>query len=148
MPQQPASSPEHGYCQVEHQANIIRISVAEGINKELILRYQQEIARELTALGGGHWGVHLVINGDVLMTPEATERLILETSRHVALGRCGTAIELVNGRATSLIQRFWGQLYQQAGIPCCFVSNRQEAEVWLKQQIAAADSRRTGCSPE
>lgn len=108
MPQQPASSPEHGYCQVERQANIIRISVAEGINKELILRYQQEIARELTALGGGHWGVHLVINGDVLMTPEATERLILETSRHVALGRCGTAIELVNGRATSLIQRFWG----------------------------------------
>ena len=148
MPQQPAFSPEHGYCQVEHQANIIRISVAEGINKELILRYQQEIARELTALGGGHWGVHLVINGDVLMTPAATDRLIEESKHHKDLGRCGTAIELVNGRATSLIQRFWGQLYQQAGIPYCFVSNRQEAEVWLKQQIAAADSLRTGCSPE
>lgn len=148
MSQPPSSAPEHGYCLVERQENILRISVAEGINKELILRYQQEIARELTALGGGHWGVHLVINGDVLMTPKATERLLLETRSHIALGRCGTAIELVKCQATSIIRSFWGHIYQQANIPYCFVNNRQEAVAWLKQQIAAADSRRTGCSPE
>lgn len=139
---------EHGYYQVERTENIIRISVAEGINQELIQLYQQEIARELVALNGSLWGVHLVINGDVLMTPKATERLLLETRSHIALGRCGTAIELVNGRATSLIRAFWSQLYQQAGIPCCFVHNRQEAVAWLKQQIAEAGSRRAGSTPE
>ena len=148
MSQPPSSALEHGYFVMAREGKIVRISVAEGINKELIQHYQQDIARELARLAGSHWGVHLVINGDVLMTPAATDRLIEESKHHKDLGRCGTAIELVNGRATSLIQRFWGQLYQQAGIPYCFVSNRQEAEVWLKQQIAAADSLRTGCSPE
>lgn len=139
---------EHGYYQVERTENIIRISVAEGINQELIQRYQQEIARELVELNGSLWGVHLVINGDVLMTPEATARLIAETSRHLALGRCGTAIELVNGQAISMVRSFWSRIYQEAGIPYCFVNNRQEAVDWLQRQIAAAQSRRAGGTPE
>ena len=139
---------EHGYYRVERTDNIIRIWVAEGINQELIQRYQQEIARELVTLKGSVWGVHLVINGDVLMTPAATARLIKETSHHLALGRCGTAIELVDGQATSMMRNFWSRIYQEAGVPYCFVNNRQEAVDWLQRQIAAAGSRRAGGTPE
>ena len=103
--------------------------------------------------GAGHtqWftlGGHLVINGDVLMTPDATARLIQETSRHLALGRCGTAIELVNSQAISILRSFWSRIYQEADVPYCFVNNRQEAVDWLQQQIAAAQSGRAGGTPE
>lgn len=148
MSLRPPSNTEHGHCLVERTENIIRISVAEGINQELVKRYQQEMARELAVLNGSLWGVHLVINGDVLMTPEATERLIQETSRHLALGRCGTAIELVNSQAISILRSFWSRIYQEADVPYCFVNNRQEAVDWLQQQIAAAQSRRAGGAPE
>lgn len=141
MAQPPCSALEHGYFVMAREGKIVRISVAEGINKELIQHYQQDIARELARLAGSHWGVHLVLNGDVLMTPAATDRLIQESKQHKDLGRCGTAIELVNCQATRLIQRFWGNLYQQAGVPYCFVNNQQEAKAWLQQQIAIADSR-------
>jgi len=82
------------------------------------------------------------------MTPEATERLIQETSRHLALGRCGTAIELIDVQATSMVRSFWSRIYQEAGVPYCFVNNRQEAVDWLQQQIAAAQSGRAGGAPE
>ena len=141
MAQPPSSALEHGYFVMAREGKIVRISVAEGINKELIQHYQQDIARELARLAGSHWGVHLVLNGDVLMTPAANDRLIQESKHHKDLGRCGTAIELVNCQATRLIQRFWGNLYQQAGVPYCFVNNQQEAKAWLQQQIAIADSR-------
>ena len=139
---------EHGFYRVERQENIIRMWVADGINQELIQHYQQDIARELAELNASLWGVHLVVNGDVLMTPEATARLIAETSCHIALGRCGTAIELINGQATSMVRSFWSRIYQQAVIPYCFVNTRQEAVDWLQQQIAAAQSRRAGGTPE
>ena len=141
MAQPPSSALEHGYFVMAREGKIVRISVAEGINKELIQHYQQDIARELARLAGSHWGVHLVLNGDVLMTPAATDRLIQESKHHKDLGRCGTAIELVNCQPTRLIQRFWGNLYQQAGVSYCFVNNQQEAKAWLQQQIAIADSR-------
>ena len=86
MAQPPSSALEHGYFVMAREGKIVRISVAEGINKELIQHYQQDIARELARLAGSHWGVHLVLNGDVLMTPAATDRLIQESKQHKDLG--------------------------------------------------------------
>ena len=57
MSLRPPSNTEHGHCLVERTENIIRISVAEGINQELVKRYQQEMARELAILNGSLWGV-------------------------------------------------------------------------------------------
>jgi hypothetical protein len=133
---------QHGYYQIERLGTLLRLTIAEGINRELVLQYQTDVAEHVEALRGQLWGVHLIIAGDVLMTPEAAEALIGITRSHQPLGRCGTAIELRNTSVSGLLKAFWGNIYQASGIPYAFFESSAEAELWLHEQIAIAQANR------
>ena len=129
---------QHGFYQIERLGKILRLTIAEGINRELVLQYQTDVALHVEALRGQLWGVHLILDGDVLMTPEAVEALIVITRSHKQLGRCGTAIELHHAHVNGLLKTFWGNIYQASGFPYTFCTNATEAELWLNQQILCA----------
>lgn len=131
---------QHGYYQIERQGSLLRLTIAEGINRELVLQYQTDMDRHVESLRGQPWGVHLIIDGNVLMTPEATETLIAITRSHQPLGRCGTAIELHHASVNAMLKAFWGNIYLASGIPYAFFENSAEAELWLQQQIANAQN--------
>ncbi len=137
----PDNQLQHGYYQIERLGTLLRLSIAEGINRELVLQYQTDVARHVEALRGQRWGVHLIVNGNVLMTPEAAEALIGITRSHKPLGRCGTAIELRHASVCGLLKAFWGNIYQASGIPYAFFESSAEAEEWLQQQIASEQHR-------
>ena len=137
----PDNQLQHGYYQIERLDTLLRLTIAEGINRELVLQYQKDVARHVEALRGQHWGVHLIIDGNVLMTPEAAEALIEITRSHQPLGRCGTATQLRHGSVSGLLKAFWGNIYQASGIPYAFFENRADAEQWLQQQIVSEQGR-------
>ena len=132
---------QHGYYQIERLGTLLRLTIAEGINRELVLQYQTDVARHVEALRGQRWGVHLIVNGNVLMTPEAAEALIGITRSHKPLGRCGTAIELRHASVSGLLKAFWGNIYLASGIPYAFFESSAEAKEWLQQQIASEQHR-------
>ena len=137
----PDNQLQHGYYQIERLGTLLRLTIAEGINRELVLQYQTDVARHVETLRGQRWGVHLIVDGNVLMTPEAAEALIAITRSHQQLGRCGTAIELRHGSVSGLLKAFWGNIYQASGIPYAFFENSADAEQWLQQQIISEQSR-------
>lgn len=137
----PENQLQHGYYQIERLGTLLRLTIAEGINRELVLQYQTDVARHVEALRGQRWGVHLVIDGNVLMTPEAAEALVAITRSHQPLGRCGTAIQLRHGSVSGLLKAFWGNIYLASGIPYAFFENRADAEQWLQQQIGSAQDQ-------
>lgn len=132
---------QHGFYQIERLGTLLRLTIAEDINRELVLQYQADVARHVDALHGQRWGVHLIIDGNVLMTPEAAEALVAITRSHQPLGRCGTAIELRHDSVSGLLKAFWGNIYQASGIPYAFFENRADAELWLQQQIGSAQDQ-------
>ncbi len=134
----PLTSAQHGYYRVEMRPPMLIVTIAEGINRELVEQYQDEVAQLIPQLAGAPWGVYLRIEGDVLMTPEATAALIATTRQHVALGRCATAIRLIHPGASALLHSFWSNIYLSSGIRCHFCASDNEAEHWLSTQISHA----------
>jgi hypothetical protein len=141
-PLMPANQLQHGVYQIERLGPLLRVSIAEGLNRELILQYQHDMASSIEELNNQWWGLHLVIHGDVVMTPEASVALIEVTRSHRAMGRCGTAIQLVNSNAVGLMKAIWSHIYQESLIPYTFCDSAAEAELWLHEQIALAQANR------
>ena len=40
---------QHGFYQIERLGNILRLTIAEGINRELVLQYQTDVALHVEA---------------------------------------------------------------------------------------------------
>ncbi|MCD8548015.1 MAG: hypothetical protein LRY38_06235 [Aeromonadaceae bacterium] len=137
---------QHGFYAIECHGDYLRIFVAQSSNEELVMEYQREVKQAISRLSARHWGVHLVVIGDALMTQGATERLIAATRAQVSLGRCCTAIELRNPRARALQTNFWQGIYRQAGLHCTVVADEAAAVLWIREQIRLADQADGGLS--
>ena len=142
LPEIPPYHRQHGFYQIERLDPLLRLTIAEGMNKELIAQYQADMARHIEQLSNQLWGLHLIIHGDVLMPPDAYEALIEVTRNHKRLGRCATAVKLINPSAVGMLKAFWSHIYQSAEIPYLFCDNDAEAEEWLYSQITREQQRR------
>lgn len=133
----------HGSYHLERREHWLRNTIAEGINLELVLKYRQEMEEAIAGLvsTGQPWGMHLIVEGDALLTPDATEILIQVVRKRFTLGCCGTAVQLKHPHASSLIKFYWGNLYQAAEMPHCFCNSEEDAEAWLTAQIAKAQAK-------
>lgn len=130
----------HGYYSIELREHWLRNTVAEGVNLELVLQYRKEADAAITHLLGQPWGVHLIVEGDALLTPEATDMLIQVVKTRATLGCCAAAVQLKHSHASSLLKFYWGHLYESAGLPHCFCNSEEEAEAWLTAQITKAQA--------
>ncbi|GAA4502019.1 hypothetical protein [Pseudaeromonas paramecii] len=137
---------QHGFYSIECHGDFLRICVAESTNEELVLAYQREVKQAIGQLTSRHWGVHLIVLGDAMMTQDAAERLITATRAQVPLGRCCTAIELRQPTARALQTHFWEGIYRQAGLHCAVLANETAALEWIRQQIRQADQADDGFS--
>jgi len=135
---------QHGFYAIECHGDYLRICVAESTNEELVMAYQREVKQAIGRLTSHHWGVHLIVMGDALMTQDAAERLITATRAQVAQGRCCTAIELRNPTARALQTNFWESIYRQAGLKCAVLANEAAAVDWIREQIRQADQADEG----
>lgn len=135
---------QHGHYTIEAHGDFLRICVTESNNEELVMAYQQEVKQAISRLTSRHWGVHLVVIGDALMTQNAAERLITVARAQVPMGRCCTAIELRNPTARALQKNFWESIYRQAGLMCTVATSEEAALTWIRQQIGLADQTDAG----
>lgn len=130
---------QHGFYQIEVRHRWMRITVAEGINIELVTKYQGESMAAINQLQGQPWGIHLLIQGDALMTPDATEKLKALIRTRSALGFCGAALQLVDVNAVSIVRAYWGDIYAESGMPYVFCQSEDEAQQWLWQRLESCD---------
>ena len=59
LPEIPAYQRQHGFYQIERLDPLLRLTIAEGMNKELIAQYQADMARHIEQLSNQLWGLHL-----------------------------------------------------------------------------------------
>ncbi len=137
---------QHGFYAIECHGDFLRIFVAESNNEELVMAYQQEVQQAIAKLSCRHWGVHLVVMGEALMTQDATERLIRAARAQMAQGRCCTAIELRNPKARALQKNYWETIYRQAGLKCAVLPDEAAALAWIREQSRLADQVADGLS--
>jgi hypothetical protein len=125
----------HGFYHIELRERWIRVTVAEGVNLELVKKYQSEAQAAMESFQGAQWGMHLLVVGDALLTPDATQKLQAMICSRARMGCCAVAIQLIEAQAPSLVRAYWGELYRHSGMPYCFCDDEQQAEQWLATEL-------------
>ena len=126
----------HGFYQIESKPRWIRVTIAEGINLALVKKYQPEMQAAIGRFQGRRWGMHLLVLGDGLLTPDATVTLRHVIMTRAQIGCCAVAIQIVEATAPSLIQAYWNELYSHSGMPYTFCLDETQAEQWLDEHLA------------
>ncbi len=125
----------HGFYHIELRARWIRVTVAEGVNLDLVKKYQPEAQAAMERFQGTQWGMHLLVEGDALLTPDATEKLQAMICSRARMGCSAVAIQIIGAQAPSLVKAYWNELYRHSGMPYCFCDDEQQAEQWLAAQL-------------
>ena len=125
----------HGFYHIERRERWLRVCVAEGVNLELVKKYQPEAQAAMESFQGEAWGIHLIVQGDALLTPDATEKLQAIICSRARMGCCAVAIQIIEAQAPSLIRAYWGELYRHSGMPYCFCDDEGQAEQWLSAEL-------------
>lgn len=125
----------HGFYHIESRARWIKVTIAEGINLDLLKKYQPEMQAAIDRFNGHRWGMHLWVQGDALLTPEATTTLRSVIMTRAQMGCCAVAIQIVEAVAPSLIQAYWNDLYTHSGMPYTFCQDEAQAEIWLDEHL-------------
>ncbi len=125
----------HGFYHIESKPRWIKVTIAEGINLDLVKKYQPEMQAAIDRFNGRSWGMHLLVQGDALLTPDATVTLRNVIMTRAQMGCCAVAIQIVEATAPSLIQAYWNELYAHSGMPYTFCQDEAQAEQWLSEHL-------------
>ena len=125
----------HGFYHIESKSRWIKVTIAEGINLDLVKKYQPEMQAAIDRFNGHRWGMHLWVQGDALLIPEATTTLRSVIMTRAQMGCGAVAIQIVEAVAPSLIQAYWNDLYTHSGMPYTFCQDEAQAEIWLDEHL-------------
>lgn len=128
----------HGRFDVSIRGRILVSRTWGPWNLEFVHAYRKDMDRKVRSLAGRPWAMLALTGGEPIHTPESLAEMVHTIRHHRTLGRCGTAIVMVNVDATNLIRLMLSSMYAQAGEPCFFPDDEASAIAWLEARIAEA----------
>ena len=116
-----------------------RILLVEGVgpwNKESVIQGDKTVEPLIQKLSGNVWGVLVTLYGEPIYVPDAATVLSLSIKNQKKMGRAATAVIIVESKSPEFARSHLSQIYQNAGEPVRFFSDKEEAKWWLVQQIS------------
>ena len=131
----------HGEFDVSVDGQILISRVFGPWNFEAVEAYGIEVNKKIQLLAGKPWGLLAVIGGEPFHSPKSIEELIHIVRSHRKLGRCGTALVLVDVESPILVKLILSQIYVKAEEPFYFAADETSAIVWLNDKIIKQQAR-------
>lgn len=125
----------HGKLAAIIEENILIIKGAGPWNKEALERASTEFSDLLRQLYGKKWAVMLLIHGDPIHTPDATELLIEAIKEDKKHGRITTAIVLNDCDDIGFAKIHIADIYDKSGEDIRFFNDEYSARKWLSKQL-------------
>lgn len=125
----------HGEFHVAIQDNVIIAKGKGPYNQELILEYQQAVAKAIATLSGKPWGILVSLHGESLMTPAAADALTNAVKSRINNGMVACTSVFIDSTALSLQRQQMTTIYQNAKANFALFEDEAIALQWVKQQL-------------
>ena len=86
----------------------------------------------------------MLLKGEPLLPPEARSLLISSINHASKQNLVATAVVFQDVEYETTVKLFWRSIYAQTNLPYAFFQFRQDAEVWLGEQLDAARHQHKG----
>ena len=126
----------HGRFEVTAKGQILTSRTWGPFNVECIHAYRDYLNLQVKSLAGQRWAMLAVTTGAPLHTPDSMAELINTIQQQRKLGRCATAVVLVDVEVESIVKSMLTSMYNQANEPFIFANDEASASAWLETQIA------------
>ena len=131
----------HGRFEVTADGQILISRTWGPFNVECVHAYRDRVNLQVESLSGQRWAMLAVTTGMPLHTPDSMAEMVSIIQQQRKLGRCATAIVLVNVEVESIVKSMLSVMYNQANEPFIFANDEASATIWLEAQIAAIITR-------
>lgn len=125
----------HGRFEVAAKGQILISRTWGPFNVECILAYRDHVNLQVKSLAKQRWAMLAVTIGTPLHTPDSMAEMVNTIDQQRKLGRCATAIVLVDVEAENLVKSMLTTMYNQANEPFIFADDEASAAIWLETQI-------------
>ena len=129
----------HGRFELTAKGQILVSRTWGPFNVECIHAYRDHLNLLVESLAGKRWAMLAVTFGTPLHTPESMAELVNTIQQQRKLGRCATAIVLVDVEAENIMKSMLTAIYKQAEEPFIFANDEASAALWLEDQITKAE---------
>ena len=126
----------HGRFEVAAKGQILMSRTWGPFNVECVHAYRDYLQLQIKSLAGQRWAMLAVTTGTPLHTPDSMAEMVNTIQQQRKLGRCATAIVLVDVEVESIVKSMLTGMYNQANEPFIFASDEASATIWLEAKIA------------
>ena len=126
----------HGRFEVVAKGQILMSRTWGPFNVECVHAYRDYLQLQIKSLAGQRWAMLAVTTGTPLHTPDSMAEMVNTIQQQRKLGRCATAIVLVDVEVESIMKSMLTGMYNQANEPFIIASDEASATIWLEAKIA------------
>lgn len=134
--------PSHGEFATAIDGPIVKVVASGTPNLETMQDFTARMAEIVGTFGGKPFAVYSEFNGDILLPPDAEQRLRESIAERVRRGMVAAALQLQQSNCRYLILSQFGNVCGDLGVPLREFPSYEEAKVWLLDRIAGAESCR------
>jgi hypothetical protein len=121
------------HLSVEEQVLIIK--GAGPANLEMVQEYQRQVYGLRQQVMHAPWASLVLLSGTPIVPPEAKELFVQTIKQAKAMNLHATAIVFVDIEFAEMVQHFWQEIFQDAGIYYEFFETETEARAWLQATL-------------
>jgi hypothetical protein len=125
----------HGRLHLSVDGQFLFINGTGPANVELVQEYQDKIMAFRQKIMHSPWVSLVCFSGLALVSPEAKTMFIKAIKHAKSMNLLATAAVFVDNEYIDTSQRFWSEIYQEAGISYDFFDSQQNAREWLQQKL-------------
>jgi hypothetical protein len=129
----------HGRFEVTVKGQILISHTWGPFNVECVHAYRKQVDLNVASLEGQRWAMLAVTIGAPLHTPASMAEMVNTILHQRNIGRCATAIVLMDVESEIIVKSMLSGMYVQAGEPHIFASDEASAITWLNEQIVIAE---------
>jgi hypothetical protein len=130
----------HGRFEVAVSGQVLISRTWGPFNLECIHAYREHMNLHIQSLVGQRWAMLALACGEPIHTPESLAEMVNTIEHQRTLGRCATAIVLINVEGANMVKLMLSSMYEKANEPFFFAEDEASAMSWLKEQIASSSS--------
>lgn len=125
----------HGTIGLSLEDRILTIEGDGPWNIESVYVSDEKVKPFTEKLAGKPWAVMVILGGEPIHVPEATELLIKIVKQDKKNGRVATAVILNQSNSPEFGKRHIGKIYSSAGEPYEFFDDEKTALAWLHSRL-------------
>jgi len=123
----------HGNLDISVKDNVVTIDIEGAMNLEFFKQMEADLAKVGPQLSPGKYAAHVILRGDALASPDATEYF---TNYMVKVDVAAVAISLQYADSALLTEMLCSKAYTKANINHQFFTNDHQAKEWLLSYLS------------